>query len=112
MEPVWIDLNRNRPAAAAGGAADNLLMAECLAAAADGDEAAYFDLAVAYSTGSSGLACDMIEAHRWFNLAAVAGHEDAARCRAEVAEEMTAREIAEAQRRARQWLSVAARKAA
>ena len=44
--------------------------------------------------------------------AAVAGDEEAATCRAEVAEDMTAREIAEAQRRARQWLSAEARKAA
>lgn len=39
-------------------------------------------------------------------------HEEAAWCRADVAEEMTAREVAEAQRRARQWLSGVARKAA
>ncbi|MFN4223167.1 MAG: hypothetical protein ACK4F2_12855, partial [Novosphingobium meiothermophilum] len=62
------------------------------------------DLGVAYSTGSHGVPCDMIEAHKWFNLAAVGGHEEAACCRADVAEEMTAREIAEAQRRAREWL--------
>jgi len=33
------------------------------------------------------------------------GHEEAAHCRADISEEMTAREIAEAQRRARQWLA-------
>jgi hypothetical protein len=33
-------------------------------------------------------------------------------CRADISEEMTAREIAEAQRRARQWLSENQRKAA
>jgi TPR repeat protein len=58
------------------------------------------------------VACDLIEAHKWFNLAAVAGHEEAQACRADISEEMTAREIAEAQRRARQWLATVGRKAA
>ena len=55
---------------------------------------------------------DLIEAHKWFNLAAVNGHEDAAGCRADISDEMTAREIAEAQRRAREWLSEGTRRAA
>ena len=93
------------------GAAD-LLVAHCLAAAAQGDINAYFDLGVSFSTGSHGANCDLIEAHKWFNLAAVAGHEDAQACRAEIAEEMTAREVAEAQRRAREWLGAAGRRAA
>ena len=93
------------------GAAD-LLVAHCLAAAAQGDINAYFDLGVAFSTGSHGANCDLIEAHKWFNLAAVAGHEDAQACRAEIAEEMTAREVAEAQRRAREWLGAAGSRAA
>ena len=90
----------------------DLLLAKCLAAAAQGDESAYFDLAVAFSTGSHGVRCDLIEAHKWFNLAAARGHEEAAMCRAEVSDEMTAREIAEAQRRAREWLSAGERRAA
>ena len=40
------------------------------------------------------------------------GHDDAAQCRADISDEMTAREIAEAQRRARQWLGATIRKAA
>ena len=90
----------------------DLLVASCLAAAAQGDIVAYFDLGVAFSTGSHGAICDLIEAHKWFNLAAVAGHEDAKVCRAEISDEMTAREIAEAQRRAREWLRATARKVA
>ena len=93
-------------------AAADLLVAHCLAAAAQGDVSAYFDLGVAFSTGSHGAVCDLIEAHKWFNLAAVAGHEDAQSCRAEISEEMTAREIAEAQRRAREWLGASARRVA
>ncbi len=90
----------------------DMLVATCLAAAAQGDVSAYFDLGVAFSTGSHGATCDLIEAHKWFNLAAVVGYEDAAQCRADISEEMTAREIAEAQRRAREWISATSRKAA
>lgn len=90
----------------------DLLVATCLAAAAQGDISAYYDLGVAYSTGSHGAECDLIEAHKWFNLAAAAGHGEAALCRADISDEMNAREIAEAQRRAREWLSAGSRKAA
>lgn len=76
----------------------------CLASFATGNIAALYDLGVAFSTGSHGIACDLVEAHKWFNIAAARGHEEAAWCRADVSEEMTAREIAEAQRRAREWL--------
>ncbi len=92
--------------------AGDLLIARCLAAAAKGSCSAYFDLGVAFSTGSHGVGCDLIEAHKWFNLAAAQGHEEAAWCRADLSDEMTAREIAEAQRRARQWLSAEMRRAA
>ena len=90
----------------------SILVAKCLAAAAQGSIDAYYDLGVAYSTGSHGVPCDMIEAHKWFNLAASKGHEEAAWCRADMSDEMTAREIAEAQRRARQWLAADVRRAA
>jgi TPR repeat protein len=81
-------------------------------AAAEQDSDACFDLGVAYSTGASGVECDLVEAHMWFNLAAARGHEEAAQLRAEIADDMTAREIAEAQRRARHWLASIRRKAA
>ena len=90
----------------------SMLVAKCLGAAAQGSIDAYYDLGVAFSTGSHGAAVDMIEAHKWFNLAASRGHEEAAWCRADISDEMTAREIAEAQRRAREWLSEGARRAA
>lgn len=77
-----------------------------------GDGDALYALGIAYSTGSNGLSCDMVEAHRWLNIAAAAGHAEAAHCRADIAEEMTAREIAEAQRRAREWLRHSHRRAA
>lgn len=83
-----------------------------LAEAGRGQAGACFDLGVAFSTGSNGAPCDLIEAHKWFNLAAARGHEEAANCRADIADEMTAREIAEAQRRARQWLAEGRQRAA
>lgn len=83
---------------------ESLFIARCLAAAAQGDITSYFDLGVAYSTGSQGAECDLVEAHKWFNLAASKGHEEASWCRADISDEMTAREIAEAQRRAREWM--------
>jgi TPR repeat protein len=89
-----------------------MLVAQYLTAAAHGDPGACFDLGVAFSTGSHGVGCDLIEAHKWFNLAAVAGHECAKTCRADISEEMTAREIAEAQRRARLWIAATSRHAA
>ena len=92
--------------------AADLLVAHCLTAAANGDITAYYNLGVAFSTGSHGAGCDLVEAHKWFNLAAVHGHEEASWCRADVSDEMTAREIAEAQRRARQWLNGGVRKVA
>lgn len=59
-----------------------------------------------------GLACaagrdgqpDMIEAHKWLNIAAMRGSREAIARRAELACEMQAAEIAAAQRAAREWL--------
>ena len=88
---------------------NSLKSAQCLidsriADAARGDAAACFELGIAYSTGTQDCAIDMIEAHKWFNLAAMRGDQEAQQCRADVAEDMTAREIAEAQRQARAFL--------
>jgi TPR repeat protein len=77
-----------------------------------GDAQARYDLGVAYSCGTGGVDIDLVEAHKWFNLAALAGSEEGQACRAEIAEEMTAREIAQAQRLARAWLAQTARRAA
>ena len=99
-------------AAATAASQGDLIVARCLAAASEGDAEACFDLGVAYSTGSHGVASDLIEAHKWFNIAAANGHEEASWCRADISDEMTAREIAEAQRRAREWLRAGTRHAA
>jgi TPR repeat protein len=110
MTNAWIQ--ETEIAVPANERAEDLLVASCLAAAAQGDIGAYYDLGVAYSTGSHGVDCDLIEAHKWFNLAAVNGHGEAQMCRADISEEMTAREIAEAQRRAREWIAASVRRAA
>ncbi len=84
-----------------------------MADAAMGDVTALYDLGVAYSTGTGGVEVDFIEAHKWFNLAALNGSTQAQECRADIAEDMTAREIADAQRQARAWLAdIADRRAA
>lgn len=90
----------------------NLALDRRVALAAMGDPAAAFDLGVAYSTGTQGAAYDLIEAHKWFNLAAIGGNDAGQAARAEIAEDMTAREIATAQRLARDVLAASQRRAA
>lgn len=65
----------------------------------------FFELGVNYSCGRQVVA-DLIEAHKWFNIAALRGDIEAARRRQEIAAELSAAEIAAAQRRAREWLSM------
>jgi TPR repeat protein len=62
-----------------------------------------FALGMNYSIGA-GVAIDLVEAHKWFNIAAVRGHADGARLRREIAEQMADAEIGLAQRAARDWL--------
>lgn len=88
------------------------LMESRLSNAARGSAEACFDLGVAYSCGTAGLPIDLIEAHKWFNLAALKGSDEGQALRAEIAEEMTAREIAEAQRQARAWIATTQARAA
>ena len=83
-----------------------------MADAACGDSKACYELGIAYSSGSGGTEVDLVQAHKWFNLAALNGNERAQECRAEISEDMTAREIAEAQRQARAWLNETTRRAA
>lgn len=77
-----------------------------IADAEGGNAEALFDLGMVYSTGGEGIDVDLVEAHKWFNLAALNGNRRGQECRADIAEEMSAREIAEAQRQARAWLAV------
>jgi TPR repeat protein len=63
-----------------------------------------FDRGMHWSCGRSGIV-DLVAAHKWFNLAAMKGREDALAMRREVAEMMSEVEVAAAQRAARAWLS-------
>ena len=73
-------------------------------ATAGGTPDALFELGMMCSTGRS-VPADLVSAHKWFNLAAMRGNEDAKRYRMEIAGELTKSEIAEAQRQAREWLA-------
>ena len=66
---------------------------------------ALYNLGLAYSTGQ-GVGVDFVAAHKWFNLAAMRGVDEAKSWRAQLAREMLPQQIAEAQRRAREWLSM------
>lgn len=68
-----------------------------------GDPEALYALGLHYATGKNGRS-DYVAAHKWFNLAAMQGLGRAAANRAELAQEMSPAEIANAQRAAREWL--------
>jgi TPR repeat protein len=87
------------------GKGAEFLIRSRLADAETGDLDALLELGVTFSTGRGGAPVDLVEAHKWFNLAALSGSERGQECRAEIACEMSAREIAEAQRQARSWLA-------
>lgn len=63
---------------------------------------ALFALGLMYCSGR-GVDLDLVEAHKWFNLAALRGNEEALRYRSEIGRELSRQEIGEAQRRAREW---------
>jgi len=73
--------------------------------AKEGRTDALYTLGLAYSTGQ-GVGVDMVAAHKWFNLAAVRGVEAAKSWRNQLASEMSSSQIAEAQKLAREWLSI------
>ncbi len=59
-----------------------------------------FELGMRYCSGA-GVLQNLVQAHKWFNIAAMKGSNDARRYRLDIAAEMTIDEIAEAQRMAR-----------
>ena len=65
---------------------------------------ALFELGLMYGTGRD-APLDLVEAHKWFNLAALKGNHEARHYRTEIARELTRVEIGRAQRAAREWLS-------
>ena len=77
------------------------LAADCSAEPASAEDC--FGLGMVYSAGA-GVAIDLVQAHKCFNIAAMCGHMDAAQLRREIAEQMSDSEIGCAQRAARDWL--------
>ena len=67
-----------------------------------GDREAQYRLGLHFAT-EAGEEC-IVHAHKWFNIAATAGDTRARAERQEMAELMSAAQIAEAQRQARAWL--------
>ena len=63
-----------------------------------------FNLGMVYAIGRD-VPQDFVAAHKWFNLAAMQGNQEAKTRRAEIALEMSAAQIAEAQRAARGFVA-------
>jgi uncharacterized protein len=61
---------------------------------------------LAYATGT-GTEINLVEAHKWFNLASVRGHEDAKAQRQEMADMLSSDEIKLALQAARDWMKLA-----
>ena len=80
--------------------------------ASKGNGDAAFELGMAYSSGSGGLPVDLVQAHRWLNVATLCGNAPAAAWRQEIAMEMEHRDVCEAQRLARATIVPIMRKAA
>lgn len=77
---------------------------DIVGAAQGGAADALYQLGLMYCTGRE-VDVDLVQAHKWFNLAAMRGNADAKRYRTELASEMTKAQIAQAQKSAREWLT-------
>ena len=73
-------------------------------AAHSGAPDALFELGLMYCAGRD-VELDLVSAHKWFNLAALRGNDEAKRYRLEISQEMSRAEISRAQRLAREWLA-------
>jgi TPR repeat protein len=72
----------------------------------ESDADAIYQVGLAYSAGV-GVEIDLVAAHKWFNLAAMAGSDEAKLARREMAEMLSTAEIAEALKSAREWMALA-----
>jgi len=73
-------------------------------ATAGGTPDALFELGLMYCAGRE-VELDLVSAHKWFNLAAMRGNDDAKRYRFEISREMSKPQISRAQRLAREWIA-------
>lgn len=90
-----------------GAVPEGMFIAARIDLARAGQIDALYELGVAFSVGRHGVEIDLVQAHKYFNLAAAKGDDRAAADRAEIAADMTRDEIAAAQRDARAWLMAA-----
>ncbi len=65
----------------------------------------FLALGLNYCLGN-GVEKNLVEAHKWFNISALKGNAAAKAYRSELALEMSAAEIAEAQRQARAYVTL------
>lgn len=77
------------------------VLAETLGPESDSD--ALYRAGLQFSLGEE-VDMDLVEAHKWFNLAAAKGHDAARDLRQEMADQMSQDEIRKAQKAAREWL--------
>lgn len=75
----------------------------CEGLTADAPASDLYQAGLAYSTGL-GVDIDLVAAHKWFNLAALKGNEDAKQSRQDMADQMTAEDLKQALKAAREWL--------
>ena len=69
----------------------------------DSDSEALYRAGLQFSLGEE-VELNLVEAHKWFNLAASKGHDVARDLRQEMADQMSQDEIRKAQKAAREWL--------
>ena len=70
----------------------------------DANAADLFRLGLIYSTALEDRGPDFVEAHKWFNLAAMMGSSPAKAYREEITLEMSEKDLTLAQRAARGWM--------
>lgn len=63
-----------------------------------------FELGLKHCAGRDCL-IDLVEAHKWFSIAALKGNAEARRYRQELADEMSKGELSKALRAAREWMA-------
>jgi TPR repeat protein len=82
---------------------DDIEAAKWYGRAADtGDDIAQYHIGIMHLNGQ-GVPRDLVRAYMWLELAAMRGHRGAAMDRDRIAESLTAAQIAEAQKLAREW---------
>ena len=65
----------------------------------------FCDMGLMYATGR-GCDIDLVQAHKWLNIAAIKGCDRAAELRADLAATMTKSDLVEALRAAGEWMTV------